>query len=115
MDIFTHVMSEFEISIVEVAIIFCDLIGVSVLLITIIKSFLKYLLQHTQVKIILAQGIALSLEFKLGGEVLRTVTVRTWNELAILGAIILLRVAITLLIQWEIRTERAESELKRDK
>ena len=52
-----------------------------------------------------AEGIALALEFKLGGEVLRTVIVREWTELLILGAIIALRGALTLLIHWEISVE----------
>ena len=57
------------------------------------------------VRLQLAQGIALALEFKLGGEVLRTVVVREWSELGILGAIIGLRAALTLLIHWEIKNE----------
>ena len=40
------------------------------------------------IRLNLAQGIALALEFKMGGEVLRTVVVREWSELGILGAII---------------------------
>ncbi len=55
----------------------------------------------------LAKGIALLLEFKLGGEVLRTVIVFEWSELAILGAIIVLRGTLTFLIHWEIKTEEA--------
>jgi uncharacterized membrane protein len=58
----------------------------------------------------LAKGIALALEFKLAAEVLRTVTVRELNELIILGTIILLRGAITLLIHWEIKMEKSEEE-----
>lgn len=38
-------------------------------------------------------------------EVLRVV--REWSELAILGAIIVLRGALTFLIHWEIKTEEA--------
>ena len=58
-------------------------------------------------KLTLAKGIALALEFKLGGEVLRTVIAREWSELAILGAIIVLRGALTFLIHWKIKTEEA--------
>jgi uncharacterized membrane protein len=54
----------------------------------------------------LAEGIALALEFKMGGELLRTVIVRDWTELLILGAVIALRAALTFLIQWEIRLEK---------
>ncbi|MBR1417718.1 MAG: DUF1622 domain-containing protein, partial [Synergistaceae bacterium] len=56
--------------------------------------------------------IALALEFKLGGEVLRTVIVREWSELVILGAVILLRGALTFLIHWEIKTEEANISIK---
>lgn len=50
----------------------------------------------------LAQGLSLGLEFKLGGEILRTVAIRTLNEVMVLGAIVLLRAAMSLLIHWEI-------------
>lgn len=97
-----------EIIIIRVAIMLCDLIGVIVLMGTVIRSIINYFHRDRHVKLMLAQGIALALEFKLAGEVLKTVTVRDWNELVILGTIIVLRGAITLLIHWEIRAERAE-------
>ena len=56
----------------------------------------------------LAEGIALALEFKMGGEVLRTVVVREWRELGILGAIIILRGLLTFLIHWEIKNEKED-------
>ena len=51
----------------------------------------------------------------MGGELLRTVIVREWSELLILGAVILLRAALTFLIQWEIRNEKKEDEALREK
>ena len=53
----------------------------------------------------LAHGTALALTFKMGGEVLRTVVVREWQELGILGAIIVLRAALTIMLHWEIKSE----------
>lgn len=41
----------------------------------------------------------------MGSEVLRTVVVREWEELGILGAVIVLRGLLTFLIHWEIRHE----------
>ena len=52
--------------------------------------------------------------FELGGEVLRTVLARDWNELAILGAVIALRGALTVLLHWEIKNERQEGRLAPD-
>ena len=92
-------------TIVEYAILFVEFIGVSVLLYTIIKALIELLCRKKSVRLDLVQGIALALEFKLGSEVLRTVIVRQWNELLILGAVIVLRIALTLLIHWEIKKE----------
>ena len=58
----------------------------------------------------LAKGMALCLEFKLGSEILRTVVVRDLSEIAIVGAIIVLRAALTFLLHWEIKNEEAEAE-----
>ena len=66
--------------------------------------------RHLRLK--LAEGIALSLEFKMGSEVLRTVVVRDWEELGILGAVILLRGLLTFLIHWEIKNE--EKTIKKE-
>ena len=63
------------------------------------------LVRHEQGAVHAAQGIALALCFKLGGEVLRTVIVREWSELLVLGAIIFLHAAMSILIHWEIKME----------
>lgn len=91
--------------IVEIAIIVMEFLGLCILLISAGKSVIRYFRKDPEVRLVLAQGIALALEFKLGGEVLRTVIVRQWEELLILGAVILLRAALTFLIHWEIKNE----------
>jgi len=48
----------------------------------------------------------------MGSEVLRTVIVREWEELGILGAVIILRGLLTFLIHWEIRLEEKALEHK---
>lgn len=94
--------------IVELCTIIMELFGVVILVFTAIKSFIGWLKKDENIRLHLAQGIALALEFKLGGEVLRTVVVREWSELGILGAIILLRGVLTFLIHWEIKNEKNE-------
>ena len=93
--------------VVQYGILLMECVGVVILLFTALKSIWGCLTRDSHVRLTLAKGIALSLEFKLGGEVLRTVIVREWSELAILGAIIVLRGALTFLIHWEIKTEEA--------
>ena len=93
--------------IVQLGIMLMECVGVTVLLVTTIKSIWGCMRRDPHVRLMLAKGIALALEFKLGGEVLRTVIVREWSEMAILGAVIVLRGALTFLIHWEIKTEEA--------
>lgn len=91
--------------IVHFGILFLEFIGVCVLLVTAVQSVMASLKKRPNVRLTLAEGIALALEFKLGSEVLRTVIVREHAELITLGAIILLRGALTFLIHWEIKDE----------
>ena len=112
-------MSEFILSfenilnhIVSLATTLMELFGVFILVFTAVRSFCKWIRRDSSIRLYLAQGIALALEFKMGGEVLRTVVVREWSELGILGAIILLRGVLTFLIHWEINNEKKEMEAK---
>ena len=57
-------------------------------LIDLIKS--RFNLGNEDTKLSLAQSLALALEFKMGAEILKTITVRTLEELQILGAILIL-------------------------
>lgn len=98
----------------SIGIVLTELAGIAVLLITVVKGIIGYFRRDEHLRLDLAQGIALALEFKLGGEVLRTVIVREWTELLVLGAIIALRGGLTLLIHWEIRVEEQREEQLRN-
>lgn len=93
---------------VNVCTMLMEFFGVCVLVFTAVRSFCQWIRRDEGLRLALAQGIALALEFKMGGEVLRTVVVREWSELGILGAIILLRGLLTFLIHWEIKNEKNE-------
>ncbi len=92
--------------VIEWAILLCEIIGVAVVVVTAIKGVIAWIRKDSHVKLMIAEGIALALTFKMGGELLRSVIVRDWGELLILGAIIALRALMTLMIHFEIRTER---------
>ena len=111
MEILEHVEDIFHM-IVQYGILILEFAGVVVLLMTACKSFYTWICRKGSVQLDLARGIALALEFKLGGEVLRTVIVREQSELLILGAIILLRGALTFLIHWEIKAEESKLHAK---
>lgn len=90
---------------VEAAILLFEWVGVIVLVCAGIMGVINCIRRHPETRLKLAQGLAMSLEFKLGGEILRTVLVRDLSEIALVGAIILLRAALTFLIHWEIKNE----------
>ena len=90
------------------AIILFELIGVLVLIVTGIQGVIHYIKRDPLTRLKLAEGMAMGLEFKLGSEILRTVVVRDLSEILIVGAIILLRAALTFLIHWEIKNVKKE-------
>lgn len=105
-------MELFLTNIVEICTIVLESFGVVTLVFTAIQCFVHWLKHDSKIRLDLAQGIALSLEFKMGSEVLRTVVVREWEELGILGVTILLRGILTFLIHWEIKHEEKALEKK---
>ena len=113
MHIFIENMDMVLTYIVEICTILLELFGIAVLVYTAIKCFIQWVKKDSgHLRLRLAEGIALSLEFKMGSEVLRTVVVRDWEELGILGAVILLRGLLTFLIHWEIKNEEKTIEKK---
>ena len=108
---FYEIISEYFDLIVEYLILLVEFVGIVILVYAIVSAVIGLFKRQQHVRLKLAEGIALALEFKMGGELLRTVIVREWNELLILGAIILLRAALTFLIQWEIKIERKNGTL----
>lgn len=91
--------------IVEIGILIFEYIGVGIIIWTSLVSLTKYIRRMDDTRIYLAKGLAMGLEFKLGSEILRTVVVREWKEIAIVAGIILLRATLTFLIHWEIKQE----------
>lgn len=99
---------------VEMTIPIFELIGVGIIIASGIRGFYSYVRRRPETKLTLAKGLAMGLEFKLGSEILRTVIVRDLTEIITVAAIIVLRAALTFLIHWEIKEEKADEEaLKR--
>ena len=87
-----------------------ELVGVFIIITAGVKGLIHFVRRDPTVRLQLAQGMALGLEFKLGSEILRTVIVRELSELALVAAIIAVRAALTFLIHWEIKNESAHQE-----
>lgn len=93
-----------------------EIMGTIIIIIAALKSFLDYCKnfsnpKYEEIKLNLAKALALALEFKLGAEILKTVLIRSMEEIYILAAIILLRTILTFVIHWEIKSaSQAESK-----
>lgn len=92
-------------AVISVCIQLLEMIGVVIIMIAAVRAVIGYFRKQKGMKLVFAENMALALEFKLGGEILRTVVVREWNEIAIVGAIIALRGFLNFLIHWEISEE----------
>ena len=86
----------------------CEMMGILVIAVSTLSAFGRYLRglftrSSGDVKSQLASGLALSLEFKMAAEILKTVLVRDMTELMVLGAVIILRALLSFLIHFEMK------------
>ncbi len=103
--------------VVPIMVIILELVGVFIIGFGSLRSLYiffksKFDVEDAHLKITLAQSLALALEFKMGAEILMSIIVKTSSELLILGAIIILRVMLTFVIHWEIKTTHEHRDVK---
>ena len=94
----------------------CELMGIFVVAVTALRAFWLYCAglvsrRPRNIKFYLADGLATS----LAAEILKTVLVRDLNELMVLGAVILLRALLSLLIHIEMKGEHRAAQGDEDK
>lgn len=107
-----------------------EIIGIAIIVYGTFYSLIKFMInaikqqkimkkfgnQSPSIKLVLANYLALGLEFMLAAEILRTVTTnRELSEIMVLGAIIILRAAMSLLIYWELSYEEKKETLNEKK
>lgn len=95
-----------------------ELIGIFMIIFGSVKALMIFFksgmdLNNSLVKITLGEALALSLEFKLGAEIIKTVIVRDLNELIILAFVVVLRIVLTLLIHWEVKQAIITGDIQR--
>ena len=99
---------------------FIEIIGIAIVFGSAIYSFILYLINplnktKRDIHEKLAEGLAMGLEFKMAAEILRTVLIQSLDELYMLGAVILLRALLSLLIHYEIRPHTPKKSPAADK
>lgn len=86
-----------------------EAVGVVVIIIASCKAIIKLIsckvnFYSENIRIEFSMGLALALEFKLGAEILKTVIVRSLEEFFVLAAVTILRMIISFVIHWEVKS-----------
>ena len=97
-------------TIIQYSMLILEIIGTVVILLSTIQAVICLLCRKQNAPIRLAQGISLGLEFMLCSEVLRTIVARDLNALLITGGLVALRAAMTVLVHWKNKREKAEHD-----
>ena len=107
-DLFGKVELYFDV-IVSYARVLMEAIGLVIIVLTAVRCIMGMIgKKRNNYRIVLAKGICLALEFKLGGEVLGTVLAESFKDLGIIACLIALRASLTFLLHWEIKNEKKE-------
>jgi len=84
-------------------------IGVFIITIAALRGIFQFVkngfdFKDDDVAIDFAKAMSLSLEFKLAAEIIKTVVIRTIDEFIILAAVAILRVVLTFVLHWELKS-----------
>lgn len=91
---------------------FMELLSIGIIVYTTFFAFYKLLKKDPNARIYLLHGQSIGLTFKLGSEILRTVTVRNMDEILQIAMLIVIKPAMTWLIHWELSGIEQEQESK---
>ena len=109
---------------------FIEIVGIAIIVFGTFYSLVRFLvnsiknkkvfrdknIRGSSIKLVLANYLALGLEFMLASEILRTVTInRELSEIMVLSAVIILRAAMSLLIYWELSCEEKKEQITEKK
>lgn len=94
-----------------------EIMGIFILGVAGFKAFFAYLKPSRmsnphEMKYQFAASMATALEFKLGAEILKTVLIKSFDEIIILASIFALRVLMTFILEWEIKQGKAHHSSK---
>ncbi len=107
MEALYELIHHFVIDLTKLLMLLLELTGAAIIILVAFQTIcrfvrLKYKQTSTDLRIRMGRGIALGLLFYLAAEVLRLITIRDYTDLAIVSAIIVLHVIVSVLVSWEV-------------
>lgn len=96
-----------------------EAIGVFIITLSAIRGIFKFIknsfdFADDTVALDFAKAMTLSLEFKLAAEIIKTVVIRTLDEFIILAAVAVLRVALTFVLHWEVKSAESKGQIEQN-
>lgn len=112
-----ELLHEFLLELLHIAITPLEIMGVLIILLSSIRAFYFYVksivftrhVPDNKLKRDFARHMGIALEFLLAAELLKTLIIGSNQELLVLGVIMGMRIAITVLLHWEMKTDHAEA------
>ena len=89
----------------HLGIVVLEAIGVAVIVFAGVRGIIEYVRKKPRAQLKMASAMAFALEFKLGGEILRTLLVRELSEILIVACIIALRGVLNYMIHRDIHEQ----------
>ena len=96
----------------EVAVLFFELLALIMIIYAGCKGAISLFKKDDSVALDLLKGFSTGLSFLLGAEILKTIALEEVSELMMVGGVIAMRVALSILIHWEMKQEQHERELE---
>lgn len=88
----------------SLAIYLMELLSALIIVFTTVRAFIKLLRRRPYARVYLLHGQSIGLTFKLGSEILRTITVRNTDEIWQIFLLIVIKACMVLLIDWELKS-----------
>lgn len=96
----------------EISVLLFELLALIMIIYSGFKGIFSLFKHDDNVALGLLKGFSTGLSFLLGAEILKTIALQDVNELVMVGGVILMRVALSILIHWEMHQEEKEKQLE---
>ncbi len=105
-----EMFEELLLLLIEGAIISFEFAGVLIIICSGIRGVMDLIKRNRRTSYMLLHGLSLGLTFLLGGEILKTITIKSWQDVQLVLGIIVMRIALAILSHWEMKKEKEEEE-----
>ncbi len=119
-------MHEWLVELVALIVPWTEAVGIAIVMWGAIEGLIKLLLRFSalfhkaiqplpisQIRLAIGEKIALGLDFFLAGDIIQTIIIPSWQSLAILGGIVIIRTVIAFFLNRDIKEFAAEQHANR--